>query len=84
MPSKKGQMNQEVTRAAQSCWKPTDIFKTLKPSKELKELSASGNQDIATCNLASEGQLLNYFFFDGKILADFYDTLLRLYLSGEK
>ena len=55
MPSKKGQMNQEVTRAAQSCWKPTDIFKTLKPSKELKELSASGNQDIATCNLASAG-----------------------------
>ena len=56
-----GQSNRELKQAAQSCSKLTNIFKKPKLPKELKELSASENQDIVTSNLESEGYLLNYF-----------------------
>ena len=52
MPGRKDQRNQELKWAAQSCSKLT---KMLKLSEEFKELSASGNQYIATSNLESEG-----------------------------
>ena len=55
MPAKKDQRIRELKQAAQSCSKLTAFFKKSKLSEELKELSASESQDIATSTLESEG-----------------------------